>query len=772
MVSMSSQSPGFRRSIIDAHERPLRRTSGFVEQGVEEDWPAISPERPFLAQQVLTPEVFYDVPARLEVSDQPQACTSQRLSADFDVQDAFFRQLKDQTLSEKLHDDADSGCHDGNIAGQDNQTASIDQNPRQGRTSAHTESSLVHVAESEGLLRGTKNKIGNHKVVTAEGSPYYPASVGTYPERGSSRAPPASGDSSLPVYQSNTTKKVSAKGVLCAIKEVKSPVHKRKSSIPLPRRLILQQHGFESETDASIFPQISEDSAVLVTGGSEDGDIDTDTGIVQPYPPSSFPGAQKKHWKNRFRRHSDDFAGEQGPTLTIDKDATAILLGNDAEHEIAMKRSEPDLRRSVVMKEQLKKSAESILKGPLIRSSSFNRRSQSLNELDLRHAGMGNHFQPKEEDRNQATDNLVDEGDPFLDARDDQGISRSSSDWPFRKEVGHKSDLNAVEEQDDDDEEAWIPPPSATTVELIATTTEESLPGLNIKSETRIVSEPADRVSYPPRTSSRQQGGARDTYHDALVEVSANNMPNRCSPRDSNPCQRKPNTSRSGSSVSLHRLTDPPNSASGPQSPKRNRALISINNNQPRVSKSKGVLGRVRGLMHKRSLNLGTKPSDEEKSVSTRSNGRSSPFPVLAGNTVAKRCSFLGRGSELATQDSTAHSHGHVEHAKADSSDAALDPATRATDLTMSLLRQAQNERNTAKKAQLLNMAKYMVEIVTNAKDAQKAAEEAEAYSHKADICALKCGKALVDLVELVERTTLVDDQERAGVPGLESYQR
>lgn len=69
----------------------------------------------------------------------------------------------------------------------------------------------------------------------------------------------------------------------------------------------------------------------------------------------------------------------------------------------------------------------------------------------------------------------------------------------------------------------------------------------------------------------------------------------------------------------------------------------------------------------------------------------------------------------------------------------------------MQLLESARNERSSPKKERLLEMGKIMVDAITQARDAERAMEEAKQAARKAEVSAMACRKTLGEVERVVK---------------------
>jgi hypothetical protein len=68
----------------------------------------------------------------------------------------------------------------------------------------------------------------------------------------------------------------------------------------------------------------------------------------------------------------------------------------------------------------------------------------------------------------------------------------------------------------------------------------------------------------------------------------------------------------------------------------------------------------------------------------------------------------------------------------------------------MQILESARKERSSPKKERLLELGKIMVDAITQARDAEKAMEEAKQAARKAEVAHALCRKSVGDISALV----------------------
>ncbi|KAK4690146.1 hypothetical protein P7C71_g6578, partial [Lecanoromycetidae sp. Uapishka_2] len=180
-----------------------------------------------------------------------------------------------------------------------------------------------------------------------------------------------------------------------------------------------------------------------------------------------------------------------------------------------------------------------------------------------------------------------------------------------------------------------------------------------------------------------------------------------------------------------------------------NRASGGGDSYKSQGSMSKSVLSSMRGLFHKRSsenepLKSGKKPKSK---VAIQANG--SPFPPISEVHPIHRPTLASKArSNAATPRPTLN----PTAAPATPSYASPVPSevSTTTTLVMQILESARNERSSPQKERLLELGKIMVEAVTQARDAEKAMEEAKQAARKAEVSHVMCKKTLGEVERCV----------------------
>ena len=217
--------------------------------------------------------------------------------------------------------------------------------------------------------------------------------------------------------------------------------------------------------------------------------------------------------------------------------------------------------------------------------------------------------------------------------------------------------------------------------------------------------------------------------------------------------------------------------------PNAKRESIARESNKSQGSYSKGVLSNFRGLFHKRSgntpeLRSSVKSTKKGKGrVSITSNG--SPFPpisevhpihrpTLASTSKSRAATTISENTPRRPFDSPNRNNTTSRHTPRRSFESpnrknTTNNATPAfqspspteisttTSLAMQILDSARRETSSPRKGRLLELGKIMVDAITQARDAEKAMEEAKQAARKAEVAYVLCKKSVRDVAKCVE---------------------
>ena len=261
--------------------------------------------------------------------------------------------------------------------------------------------------------------------------------------------------------------------------------------------------------------------------------------------------------------------------------------------------------------------------------------------------------------------------------------------------------------------------------------------------------------SYPPRSSSRTPH--RDLTGTKAPTFTPNTIKGPPTPPKDSPKEQE--FSRRQNELGSHRghRSSPldlnglaPRFDSAPRDTARDSTRDSTRtsargSHKSQASVSKGMLSNFRGLFHKRAgENEPLQSTKKFKSkVSITANG--SPFPSISEIHPIHRPTLASTNrSNAATPRPTA----------TPTTPSFVSPipseVSTTTNLAMQILNEARNERSSPKKERLLELGKIMVEAVTQARDAEKAMEEAKQAARKAEVANALCKRSLAEVEKCV----------------------
>ena len=187
------------------------------------------------------------------------------------------------------------------------------------------------------------------------------------------------------------------------------------------------------------------------------------------------------------------------------------------------------------------------------------------------------------------------------------------------------------------------------------------------------------------------------------------------------------------------------------------RSSVARESNKSQGSVSKGMLSNIKGLFHKRSAdepipgsNRNGKKHKQHK-ASVTANG--SPFPPISEiHPVHRPTLSSARRSNARGPKSLLPEIGtHAPPTPAFNSPAPSELATTTT-MAMQILESARRESSSPKKERLLEVGKILVDAITQARDAEKAFEEAKHAARKAEISYELCKRSVSDVKKVVEQ--------------------
>lgn len=280
------------------------------------------------------------------------------------------------------------------------------------------------------------------------------------------------------------------------------------------------------------------------------------------------------------------------------------------------------------------------------------------------------------------------------------------------------------------------------------------------------------RHGHPPRSSSRVSPpditGSMNHKSSPLTSENSRSLPTNSDSNSiestSSTAKRKPPTPPKDSPKGLLQSfdlsqVDVDGSASKHDSSRREatkrdsitkRDSAAHDSHRSHSSMSKGVLSNFRGLFHKRASNESLKSSKKPSKSKVSIDANGSPFPPISEVNSIHR----------PTLASTARARTTTPTANNPSSTPATTPSfispqptevSTSTTLAMQFIEAARNECSSPKKERLLKLGQFMVDAITQARDAEKAMEEAKQASRKAEVASALCKRSLGEVEKMVK---------------------
>ena len=199
--------------------------------------------------------------------------------------------------------------------------------------------------------------------------------------------------------------------------------------------------------------------------------------------------------------------------------------------------------------------------------------------------------------------------------------------------------------------------------------------------------------------------------------------------------------------------------------PNAKRDSLARESNKSQGSYSKGVLSNFRDIFHKRSgdtpeLRSSIKATKKGKGkVSITSHG--SPFPpmsevhpihrpTLASTSKSRAAVAIDKKTPLLSYESPGRNNTISNATPAFQSPIPSEICT-TTSLAMQVIDSARLETSTPKREKLLELGKIMVDTLAQAREAEKAMEEAKQAARRAEVSYVLCKKSVSDLAKFVE---------------------
>ncbi|KAL8897904.1 MAG: hypothetical protein Q9207_006968 [Kuettlingeria erythrocarpa] len=277
--------------------------------------------------------------------------------------------------------------------------------------------------------------------------------------------------------------------------------------------------------------------------------------------------------------------------------------------------------------------------------------------------------------------------------------------------------------------------------------------------ENRVEGSPSSS-GFPPRSSSRMQ------HPDYTTTVSAKSSSISSVEQPAAQLQQEISAAHSvGAKVADGKVSQQPSDVSIRTSHISSQTILADvaskrdstahESTKSQASVSKGLISNFRGLFHKRT-------SDNLQSPNVRSTKKSgkratvtahgSPHPSMSNIHPIYRPTQASMNRNGATAQ-RANTHGVA--LTSPGTPAVISPmpteVSATTAMAMEILESARKESSSPKKERLLELGKLMVDTITQARDAEKAMEEARQAARKAEVAHALCKKSVSDVANLVK---------------------
>ena len=184
--------------------------------------------------------------------------------------------------------------------------------------------------------------------------------------------------------------------------------------------------------------------------------------------------------------------------------------------------------------------------------------------------------------------------------------------------------------------------------------------------------------------------------------------------------------------------------------PKRESAAHDSHRSHSSMSMSKGVLSNFRGLFHKRSSNESLQSSKKPGKSKASVDANGSPFPPISEAHSIHRPTLASAARARTSTPAASNPYSTPATTPSFASPQPNEVSTSTT-LAMQLLEAARVEGSSPKKERLLKLGQFMVDAITQARDAEKAMEEAKQASRKAEVASALCKKSLGEVERVVK---------------------
>ena len=186
------------------------------------------------------------------------------------------------------------------------------------------------------------------------------------------------------------------------------------------------------------------------------------------------------------------------------------------------------------------------------------------------------------------------------------------------------------------------------------------------------------------------------------------------------------------------------------------RNSVARESNKSQSSVSKSMLHNIKGLFHKRSTDetksLTKNGKKNKQKASVNSNG--SPFPPISDVHPVHRPTLSStrrsKANGIASKTSLQELSTFAPLTPSFNSPAPSELA-KTTTMAMQLLDSARKEQSSPKKERLLELGKILVDSITQAREAEKALEEAKHAARKAEVSYELCKRSVHDVKKVVD---------------------
>ncbi|KAL9035114.1 MAG: hypothetical protein Q9180_005033 [Flavoplaca navasiana] len=172
-------------------------------------------------------------------------------------------------------------------------------------------------------------------------------------------------------------------------------------------------------------------------------------------------------------------------------------------------------------------------------------------------------------------------------------------------------------------------------------------------------------------------------------------------------------------------------------------------------SVSKGLMSNFRGLFHKRTSDASETPSTRSNTKGSKRptvNSHGSPFPSMSNiHPVYRPTQASMNRNNAMNQRTSGNSLLSIAPGTPTLNSPLPTEISTTTSLAMQILESARKESSSPKKERLLSLGKIMVDSITQARDAEKAMEEAKQAARKAEVAYALCKKSVSDVANMVK---------------------